>query len=81
MRTLYASHMCELDVTLHGNTACPTRSLVQARLDDATRPWALLAVVEEAADTRAAYFIRTLLADTVQKVLNVYKPPFQTSRG
>lgn len=73
--------MCKTDATLPGNTACPTLQLVQARLDDSTRPWALLAVVEEAIDTKAAYFIRTLLADTVQKVLNVYKPPYQTSRG
>lgn len=38
-------------------------------------------MVEEERDTKAAYYIRTLLADTVQKVLDNYKPPHPTAKG
>lgn len=54
---------------------------VQVRLDRSARPWALLAVVEEKEGTKAAYFIRTLLADTVQRVLDNYKAPDPQAKG
>lgn len=41
----------------------------------------MLAVVEEETDTKAAYYIRALLADTIQKVLDNYKPPHPTAKG
>jgi hypothetical protein len=50
-------------------------------LDESSRPWALLGVVEEGADTRAAVYIRTLLPDTIQKVLDSYKLVDASAKG
>ena len=41
----------------------------------------MLAVVEEGANTKAAYYIGALLADTIQKVLDNYSPPHPTANG